>query len=38
VSRGKGVHFNALVRFDWDQVDTLCGQVDYCNKVKVYKA
>ncbi|MGW8320465.1 MAG: molybdopterin-dependent oxidoreductase [Thermodesulfobacteriota bacterium] len=38
VSRGKGVHFNALVRFDWDQVDTLCGQVDYCAKVKVYKA
>ncbi len=38
VSRGKGVHFNSLIRFDWDQVDTLCGQFDYCAKVKVYKA
>ena len=38
VSRGKGVHFNALMRMDWDKVDTLCGQIDYCAKVKVYKA
>ncbi len=38
VSRGKGVHFNSLIRFGWDMVDTLCGQIDYCAKVKVYKA
>lgn len=38
ISRGKGVHLNALIRFDWDMVDTLSGQIDYCAKVKVYKA
>ncbi|MEW6443078.1 MAG: molybdopterin-dependent oxidoreductase [bacterium] len=38
ISRGKGVHFNSLIRFGWDMVDTLCGQIDYCAKVKVYKA
>jgi hypothetical protein len=38
VSRGKGIHFNSLIRFGWDMVDTLCGQIDYCAKVKVYKA
>ena len=38
VSRGKGVHFNSLIRFGWDMVDTLSGQIDYCAKVKVYKA
>ncbi|HSD11223.1 MAG TPA: molybdopterin dinucleotide binding domain-containing protein, partial [Candidatus Binatia bacterium] len=38
VSRGKGVHFNSLIRFGWDMVDTLSGQIDYCAKVKVYRA
>ncbi len=38
VSRGKGVHLNSLIRFGWDMVDTLSGQIDYCAKVKVYKA
>ncbi|MFI5394619.1 MAG: molybdopterin-dependent oxidoreductase [Candidatus Binatia bacterium] len=38
VSRGKGVHLNSLIRFGWDMVDTLSGQIDYCAKVRVYKA
>jgi len=38
VSRGKGVHFNSLIKFGWDMIDTLSGQIDYCAKVKVYKA
>jgi hypothetical protein len=38
VSRGKGVHFNSLIKFDWDMVDTLSGQIDFCAKVKVYKS
>lgn len=37
VSRGKGVHLNSLIRFGWDMVDTLSGQIDYCAKVRVYK-
>jgi anaerobic selenocysteine-containing dehydrogenase len=35
---GKGVHFNSLIKLGWDMVDTLSGQMDYCAKVKVYKA
>lgn len=38
VSRGKGIHLNSLIRFGWDMVDTLSGQIDYCARVKVYKA
>ncbi|MEW6442486.1 MAG: molybdopterin-dependent oxidoreductase [bacterium] len=38
VSRGKGVHFNSLIRFGWDMVDNLSGQIDYCAKVRVYRA
>ncbi len=37
-AKGKGVHFNSLIKFDWSMVDTLSGQLDYCAKVKVYKA
>jgi anaerobic selenocysteine-containing dehydrogenase len=37
-AKGKGVHFNSLVKFDWSMVDTLTGQIDFCAKVKVYKA
>ena len=38
VGWGKGAHFNSLIKLDWDMVDTLSGQMDYCAKVKVYKA
>ncbi len=38
VSRGKGVHYNSLIKFDWNNVDTLSGQMDFCAKVKVYRA
>ena len=38
IAKGKGAHMNSLIRFDWDMVDTLSGQIDYCAKVKVYKA
>jgi anaerobic selenocysteine-containing dehydrogenase len=38
ISRGKGVHFNSLIKFDWNMVDTLSGQIDFCAKVKVYRA
>lgn len=38
VSRGKGVHFNSLIRFGWDMVDTLSGQIDYCAKVRISRA
>lgn len=33
--RGKGVHFNSLLEYDLDRLDTLSAAVDACVKVKV---
>lgn len=38
IGAGKGVHFNSLINLDWDRVDTLSGQIDFCARVKIYKA
>lgn len=38
ISRGKGVHFNALLPLDLERIDKLCGAVDACVRVRVYKA
>ena len=37
ISRGKGIHHNALLNFDWNMVGTITGQLDTCAKVKIYK-
>ena len=37
IGKGKGVNSNTLVPFDWNQMDTLSGQLDTCARVKVYK-
>ncbi|MBI4492616.1 MAG: molybdopterin-dependent oxidoreductase [Chloroflexi bacterium] len=36
--RGKGIHFNQLVEYSMDRLDTLAAAVDACVKVKVSKA
>jgi len=38
ISRGQGVHSNALIATDWNMVDPLSGQIDTCARVKVYRA
>jgi anaerobic selenocysteine-containing dehydrogenase len=38
VSRGKGVHFNALLPHKMDWIDTLSAHVDACAPIRVRKA
>lgn len=37
IARGKGVSSNTLVPFDWNNMDTLSGQLDNCARVKIYR-
>ncbi len=37
VSRGKGVHFNALLPTDLDHIDMISTALDHCVQVRVYK-
>lgn len=37
-SRGKGVHFNSLLKYSFDQIDTVSAALDACVKVKVAPA
>ena len=34
-ARGKGVHFNSLIRYSFDQMDMLSAALDACVKVKI---
>jgi len=36
ISKGKGIHSNALVPFDWTMIDPISGQIDTCARVKIY--
>jgi len=36
-ARGKGVHFNSLLEYTVDRLDTLSAALDACVKVKVKK-
>ncbi len=38
IARGKGANANALMAFDWDNMDTLSGQLDVCARVKIYRS
>ena len=37
-SHGKGVHFNSLLKYSFDQIDTVSAALDACVKVKVAPA
>ncbi len=37
IAEGKGVNSNTLVAFDWNNMETLTGQLDNCARVKIYK-
>ncbi|MBI5118286.1 molybdopterin-dependent oxidoreductase [Candidatus Poribacteria bacterium] len=38
IAKGKGIHSNSLIKFDWEMVDPVSGQIDTCARVKIYKA
>ncbi|MBI2873806.1 MAG: molybdopterin-dependent oxidoreductase [Firmicutes bacterium] len=38
LARGKGVHFNTLIPYGLEYIDTLSGALDACVKVKIRKA
>ncbi|MFQ5912168.1 MAG: molybdopterin-dependent oxidoreductase [Nitrospinota bacterium] len=37
-ARGKGVHFNSLIKYSFEQIDTVSAALDSCVKVKVFPA
>ena len=37
-SIGKGVHFNSLIKYSFDQIDTVSAALDSCVKVRLVPA
>jgi thiosulfate reductase/polysulfide reductase chain A len=37
-ARGKGVHFNSLIQYSFENMDTVSAALDACVKVKISKA
>jgi anaerobic selenocysteine-containing dehydrogenase len=37
IAKGKGMNMNSLIPFDFNNMETLSGQMDTCARVKIYK-
>jgi anaerobic selenocysteine-containing dehydrogenase len=37
IAKGKGMNINTLIPFDFNNMETLSGQMDTCARVKIYK-
>jgi anaerobic selenocysteine-containing dehydrogenase len=37
IAKGKGMNANSLIPFDFNNMETLSGQLDTCARVKIYK-
>ncbi len=38
IAKGKGVHFNSLLAFDQEHIDTISNGADSCERVRIYRA
>ena len=36
--QGKGIHFNSLMTYNFERMDTVAAALDACIKVRIHKA